>query len=93
VHSDHVCGNDVAADFVVNYAWHYVTACIINHRFADIFATASLVHVTYNCAFVVICLMYGGVIRLLGGIVVSSDQWMSVYLFICCYMLHFVISD
>jgi len=93
VHSDHVCGNDVATDCVVNYSWHHVTACIINPRFADIFAAAYLLRVTYDCAFVVISLMDGGVIRLLLGIAVSSVYWMSVYLCIRCYMFPRVISD
>jgi len=93
VHSDHVRGNDVAVDSVVNCAWHYVTVCTNDLRFAHIFEATFLVHVIYDCAFVVICLMDGGVIRLLGGIVVSSDYWMSVYLFIRCYMLLYVISD
>ena len=30
----HDCGNDVAADCVVNCAYHYVTGRINNHRFA-----------------------------------------------------------
>ena len=46
VHSDHVRGNDVAVDSVVNCAWHYVTVCTNDLRFAHIFAASFLLQVT-----------------------------------------------
>jgi len=45
VHSDHVRGNDVAADSVVNYAWLYVTVCTNDLRFTHISAATFLVYV------------------------------------------------